>query len=307
MRPAVDVVVPFVGSDQELTSLCHYLETLDLADSDSVTVVDNRPTGDGGETIRGRVRVLSAPAVQSSYYARNCGARGGQSAWLLFVDDDVRVPSDLLHRYFEPPPGHKTAVLGGGIRNEAVASGRQQTTAARYSGLSELMAQGETVNRGPFGYAMTANCAIRRSAFEGVDGFIENIRSGGDADICFRLRASGWEMEARDEAAVTHANRSTVTQLARQAARHGSGAAWLEARYPGFTSAGSVPGQSTTLAARAARSSRRLLHAGAELIRGNPDRAIVTVIDIVRSVAFRYGGRLPNEVNASGSQRASAR
>ena len=39
-------------------------------------------------------------------------------------------------------------------------------------------------------YAQTAHCAVRRSAFEAVGGFREDIRSGGDADLCFRL-ASG--------------------------------------------------------------------------------------------------------------------
>ncbi len=232
MRPPVDVVVPFVGSDEALRSLCHTLDGLDLRDADSVTVVDNRPQATGTETGHGRVRVVHAPAVQSSYHARNCGARAGAAPWLLFVDADVRLSKDLLDRYFDDPPSERTGVLAGAIGNEPVTSGGGRTLVARYSALKELFAQETTLNRGELGYAMTANCAIRRSAFEDVGGFIETIGPGGDADICFRIRAKGWDIEARDRAGVTHVNRDTLSQLVRQSMRHGSGAAWLETRYP---------------------------------------------------------------------------
>ena len=145
MRPPVDVVVPFVGSEEALRSLCHALEELDLSDADSVTVVDNRPQGTETETAYGRVRVLRAPAIQSSYYARNCGARDGEAPWILFVDADVQVSGDLLARYFDEPPRDQTGVLAGAIGNEAVASSDGQTMVARYSALKELFAQQRTL------------------------------------------------------------------------------------------------------------------------------------------------------------------
>ena len=89
---------------------------------------------------------------------------------------------------------------------------------------------------------MTANCAIRRAAFDEVGGFVETIRSGGDADICFRIRAKGWDIEPRDHAVATHLNRETLKQLVRQSMRHGSGAAWLETMYPRFSEAGDSRG-----------------------------------------------------------------
>ena len=314
--------MPFVGDDGELESLCRDLERLDLGDSDSVTVVDNRSQGHGDDKMCGRIRVVSASAVQSSYYARNRGAHVGRAPWLLFIDADVRVSADLLHQYFEPAPGARTGVLAGGIRNEAVSTDRGSTLAARYSAISTFFAQNNTLDRGEFGYAMTANCAIRRIAFEEVGGFVDNIRSGGDADICFRLRAQGWRAEARDAAAVVHVNRPTVRKLVRQAARHGSGAAWLETLYPGFASAGEVhgsvmdtdvPGRTVRssilgrpvgggLFGRTVRSSRRVMRASLEMMRGEPDAALVTVIDIMRSVAFDLGRRLPNEVDRRGRQ-----
>jgi GT2 family glycosyltransferase len=291
MRPAVDVVVPFVGSDDELRSLCQALERLDLTDADSVTVVDNRRVG-GTKVTHSRVRVICAPEVPSSYYARNCGARDGKSPWILFVDADVRISGNLLQSYFDPPAADRTGVLAGAIGNEPLLPGGEQTMAARYSALKSLFAQGTTLARGALGYAMTANCAIRRSAFEEVGGFVDNIRSGGDADICFRIRGRGWEIEGREHAVVTHVNRSTVSQLVRQSVRHGSGAAWLEAAYPGFSEAADTPG-------RTARTSRRLMRAGVQLARGDADPALVVGIDIVRRLAFEAGRHVSNEATAS--------
>jgi cellulose synthase/poly-beta-1,6-N-acetylglucosamine synthase-like glycosyltransferase len=296
MRPPVDVVVPFVGSDEALRSLCHTLEELDLSEADSVTVVDNRPQGTETETAYGRVRVVRAPAIQSSYYARNCGARAGAAPWLLFVDADVRLSRDLLERYFDEPPADKTGVLAGAIGNEEVASGGSRTVVARYSALKGLFAQQRTLDRGELGYAMTANCAIRRSAFVEVGGFIETIRSGGDADICFRIRAKGWGMEARDRAVVTHVNRETLSQLVRQSMRHGSGAAWLETMYPRFSQAGEMPG-------RTSRTSRRLVRAGVEMTKGNLDELLVVTIDVVRRLAFQAGRHISNEATTSSSRR----
>jgi GT2 family glycosyltransferase len=296
MRPSVDVVVPFVGSEEALRSLCHALEGLDLRDADSVTVVDNRPSGRGTETAFRRVRVIRAPAIQSSYYARNCGARAGVAPWILFVDADVRLSGDLLERYFDEPPADRTGVLAGEIANEPVASGGGQTIVARYSALKELFAQERTLDRGELGYAMTANCAIRRSAFAEVGGFVETIRSGGDADICFRIRAKGWGMEARDRAVVIHVNRESLSQLMRQSVRHGSGAAWLETMYPRFSKAGDMRGRTT-------RTGRRLIRAAVEMAKGNADELLVVTIDVVRRLAFQAGRHISNEATTSASRR----
>jgi hypothetical protein len=296
MRPPVDVVVPFVGSDEALRSLCTGLEGLDLIEADSVTVVDNRPQGNRTETAYGRVRVISAPAIQSSYYARNCGSRDGHAPWILFVDADVRVSGDLLAQYFHEAPQDRTGVLAGAIGNEPVASGDTQSIVARYSALKGLFAQQRTLDRGELGYAMTANCAIRRTAFDEVGGFVETIRSGGDADICFRIRARGWDIEPRDGAVVTHVNRETLKQLVRQSMRHGSGAAWLETMYPRFSQAGDTPG-------RTARTGRRLIQAMRQMAKGNVDDLLVVGIDGVRRLAFQAGRRVSNEASTPASRR----
>jgi GT2 family glycosyltransferase len=297
MRPDVDVVIPFHGPDTELIELCEHLALLPIRQGDSVVVVDNRPTAGIADRSLAGVPVVGAPGLQTSYHARNRGARRGHAPWLVFVDADVRVPPDLLDSYFDPEPEPTTGILAGEIGNEVVPDGDRRALAVRYAHLVELFAQRRTMEAGDFAYAMTANCAIRRTAFENVGGFIENIRSGGDADMCFRIARTGWRMETRDHAAVIHVNRPTIRKLLRQSARHGSGAAWLHRHYPGFSRPSRISGLLY-------RSFRTLLTAALARARGDSDSALLASVDVARSIAFEAGRRADNEVSPSLSRAA---
>lgn len=104
------------------------------------------------------------------------------------------------------------------------------------------MSQDNTLQRGRWGFAQTANAACRRLAFEAVQGFREDIRSAEDADLTYRLRAAGWELERREGAAVVHRSRQSVSGFVVQKAGHGAGAAWLNRTYPGSFPARRRPG-----------------------------------------------------------------
>jgi GT2 family glycosyltransferase len=289
-RPAVDVVVPFAGSERELAQLARRVESLELRGDDTLTVVDNRfDAAPGG--VRGSVTMLGAPERQSSYFARNRGAGAGANAWIVFLDADVIPPADLIARYFEPSVGERVAVLAGDVVDEPlVADEERDSLAMRYAMLTASMSQANTLN-GAWAYAQTANCAVRRSAFEHVGGFREHLRSGGDADLCFRLRAAGWSLERRPDAHVVHRSRRTMRRLLRQKARHGSGAAWLDREYPGSFPRRRPLGLAkwtvqSLAAAAAARSS------------GRADAAVVAAVEPFVQWAFEVGRLFPNEVRA---------
>ena len=117
---------------------------------------------------------------------------------------------------------------------------------------------------------------------EAIGGFEDQVRSGGDADLCFRLRRAGWELEERPFAIVTHRNRTTMRALARQRARHGAGAAWLHALY-----AGSFPPDRGPK--RVARSLRQLGRAAVDRARGDRDAATLGAVGFVFHWSFELG------------------
>jgi mycofactocin glycosyltransferase len=281
-RPTVSVVVPFAGTARELSDLLTNLSALELASDDELIVADNRA---GGQSPSGlSARIVPARGIRTPAYARNRGALSAGGDWLVFIDADTRPAPSLIDAYFRPPPDPGTAILAGAVRDIA----QRPTLVARHTVARGHLDQEATIGRARWPYAQTANCAVRRSAFVAVGGFAERARAGEDADLCFRLQAMGWAMEPRGEAWVEHRSRETLPGLARQLAGHGSGAAWLNRRYPGSF----PPTRPRELAARVARSVEQAVSAVSGSER---EAAAFAVLDVVALAAFELGRLVPNQ------------
>ena len=276
-------MLPFRGSDGALELVVERLAALRLVDGDSVTIADNRPRAN--DSTRGHVRILRAGELQTSYYARNRGAAEESAPWIVFLDADVLPPADLLERYFADEPHRKTGVLAGAVVDEEPPP--TAPAAPRYAWLKSSMSQEITLSHDGWSFAQTANAAVRREAFEQVGGFEERIRSGGDADLCFRIRAAGWELERRPEAAVIHHNRQTVPRMLAQRVRHGSGANWLSQRWPGALPRRNWPGLVLWGLKRAA-------HGAIAVARSDRDEALLGLLDGPTVWAFELGRLIPN-------------
>ena len=218
MRPKVSVIVPFAGTDEELDATIAAMERIELRDGDELLIADNRP--------QPRPGLVDARGPASSYFARQRAAEQATGDWLVFTDADCRPEPGLLDAYFEPPP--RAAVLVGAI----VDTVDEDTRVARHIAARRKLDQGNTL-RHPRPYGQTANLAVRRDAFEAVGGWPDPVRSGGDADLCWRLAAAGYDLEERPAARVHHRSRATLGALLRQLHRHGAGMQWLDRRYPG--------------------------------------------------------------------------
>lgn len=277
-RPAVDVVVPVAARDAAALSavLERVRASLELRADDTLTVVDNRALGLDHPDVR------VAPELRTSYYARNRGATRGGAPWLLFLDADVRPQAGLLDALFSPPPESDVGVLAGGIDD---APGR--TVAEHFAAAKAAMSQEHVLDRGDWSFAQTANAAVRREAFTAVGGFVATVRSGGDADLCWRLRDAGWRLASRPAARVEHSNRATVRGLLAQRFRHGTGGGWLAARWPGALPARRWPGLLRWGLGRAADGVRALAA-------GDRDAALVGLLDGPAVWAFELGRRVPN-------------
>lgn len=293
-RPSVDVVVPFAGSAAALERLLQTLAGVALGAGDSMVVVDNGPPSPDRRprAFGERRRVIVETRLPSSYYARNHGAQEGSAEWLLFVDADTEPPAGLLDAYFAEPVAGDVGVLAGGVIDEVSGAAGWRQPAARYTDLRASMSQANTMT-GEWAYAQTANAAVRRTAFEEAGGFVAIVRSGGDADLCFRLRRAGWGLEAREAAAVVHRSRPTLRAMLRQRARHGSGARWLNGCYPGAFPPRISPG----LVVWASRQGGSAL---AALVRRDPDAAILLGVDVLSLWAFELGRLFPNHVRSRG-------
>ena len=280
-RPLVDVIVPFAGSQAALEALRLRLAALELEPGDTILVADNRRQARPCAADAGRPRVIDAAGEGSPAFARNRGAEPGSNPWLVLLDSDVSAPPDLVAALFTPPPADRTALLAGAVRDEVPGDGRAPA-AIRYAHLKGMMGQDSTLGHGAWGFPLTANLAVRREAFEAMGGFEEGIFTGEDADLWFRLRAAGWELERREAAAVVHRTRPTISSLLGQIAAHGAAIAWVDRRWPGSFPARLGPG----LLAYGARTWVRAARAAA---RGDRDAALVGLLDPPALWAFELG------------------
>jgi mycofactocin glycosyltransferase len=283
-RPPVSVVVPFRGGPDAGDRLRTALDPLELADDDELIVADNSDDGAATGRLAGIARVIPATGERSSYHARNVGARAAANDWILFVDADCEPRPDLLGRYFSEPIPDDCALVAGGI----VGLEEQRSLLARYTrdrrfydGERGLGADGALEG----GAAPTGNLLVRREAFEELGGFEEGIRSAGDFDLCWRAQAAGWRLLRRPAASVAHRHREDLASFLSMVARYGSGAAWINRRYPGAAPRwGLIPG--LTGSAR---------DVAVNLARRRPTEALYRGIDALGLLAYTVGYARGNE------------
>ncbi len=228
-RPTVSVVVPFMGSAEDAAELLESLDALKLRAGDELIVADNTPTGTFAEVAAGsRITVVRSRHERSSYHSRNVGAERARGEWILFIDSDTRPRDDLVEQYFSEPVPPSVGAIAGPM----LPLRRTDTLFSRYAESRTLNEQLSHVRNHYRPFGATANLIVRRAAFEQLGGFFEGVRSGEDADFCWRLGREGWEIAYRPDAFVKHLLRERMRAYLRVHARYTSGRRWLMRRWP---------------------------------------------------------------------------
>lgn len=189
-----DVVIPTAGRP----SLARTLDSLHAGDGPlpgRVVVVDDRPSPDRPlplGRITAALEIVRGPA-RGPAAARNAGWRRSQAEWVVFLDDDVVVPSRwraaLARDLAKLSP--RCAGSQGRIRVPLPRTRRPTDWERNVAGLERAR-------------WATADMAYRRSALEAVGGFDERFERAyrEDADLALRMMAAGFELAAGDRVAL---------------------------------------------------------------------------------------------------------
>jgi GT2 family glycosyltransferase len=211
-RPPVSVVI-LAWNAWAHTAACLDSVRRSIGPLDQVVVVDNGSSDDTAEGLAARpwVDVVTNPHNRGFAGGCNDGARAANNEFLVFLNNDTVVPQNWLTTLLEP--FSQPLVGATGPRSNAV-SGIQLLTPVPYASpfLPEFerfanawaawfAGQSTEVNR-LVGFCL----AIRREAFEDVEGFDERYVVGNfeDDDICRKLTSLGWTLRLAQACFVHH-------------------------------------------------------------------------------------------------------
>ena len=186
----MSVVVPTRGRAGYLEVTLDSLESQEPAAPYELIVIDDGSSDGTRELLeRMQVQTLRFDGPRGLNAARNAGAATTSGDLVAFVDDDVAVPSGWLRALVEGADRHPEAeAFGGPIR------ARFEGPAPRGCGREDPPLT--TLDLGPEDRVSEvvwgANMMVRRSAFERVGQFDEEIEGGGDEEEWLeRLQAAG--------------------------------------------------------------------------------------------------------------------
>lgn len=212
--PQVSVIVPTYRREEVLCDTLDHLAALSHADYELI-VVDQTPqhreeTGRYLEELAarlpGRYRYihLDSPGLPR---ARNIGAREARGDYLLYCDDDIVPPRDLiemhLRNFAEPDVGAVT----GGIRVETVRMPPQTKPCVILPNGRLLQYWEHQVARGETDSLIGCNMSVPRALALEVGLFDEGYigkANWEETDFSFRIRRRGYRLVYDPGAAVVH-------------------------------------------------------------------------------------------------------
>jgi glycosyltransferase involved in cell wall biosynthesis len=200
----ISVIVPVRNGMPWLDEQLRALVDQECSEPWEVVVADNGSTDESRSVVQQwaarvqRIRLVDASIVKGPGAARNAGARAARGDLLAFCDaDDVVQPGWLA--------GHVIALAGadfsGGVFDFWSLNARPAPSPLTHATPS-------TVSQFGFLPAVTSNnLALRRPVFEQVGGFAEDLMTGEDIDLSWRLQLAGHRCVVTTDAVVARRDR----------------------------------------------------------------------------------------------------
>lgn len=206
----LSLIVPTYGRPAYLRDNLISLLQQDLPPEQyEIIVVDNKPTGEVRQIVQNLepqwqrlIRYVEEPSV-GLHNARHAGAKAAQGEILVYVDDDVIVPSGWLRAILEPFADPLVAIVGGKILPKWEAQPPEWLSQFPPSYLSLLdLGEERRELKWPEG-AYGCNLAIRRSVLYEVGGFNPDamgdrrliwFRGDGESGLHRKVYAAGYKV-----------------------------------------------------------------------------------------------------------------
>ncbi len=181
------------------------------------------------------VQVLRHPVSRGPAAARNTGLAASATDFVAFLDSDV-VPR---RGWLEALLGHFCDPAVALVAPRIVGLAKTDSRVARYEMVRSSLDLGHreapVVPYGTVSYVPSAAIICRCAVLRDVGGFNEDMHSGEDVDLCWRLIETGARLRYEPIAQVSHEHRTQMRDWLVRKAFYGTSAAPLSARHPDKT------------------------------------------------------------------------
>jgi GT2 family glycosyltransferase len=214
----LSVVIPTLNKVALLTRTLEALRRQETApDLAWEVVVVNDGSSDGTAGFLAAQAGWQAPSLQvvspaqnvGRARARNLGARAAQGAYLLFLDDDIVAPVDLIAAHLRLVAAHPGCGTIGYARTAPELIDGPHFYYLDSRGTARLP-EGPAPSR----YFVTQNAAVPREAFLAIGGFDEEFSAYGfeDMEVAFRLEDAGLKFRTLTAPVPLHVHHHSFTE-----------------------------------------------------------------------------------------------
>lgn len=230
--PYVSIIIPAYNAQDTLQLCLDSIMSVDYPDELREIILVNNNSNDSTEDIARRypITIVNENIMQSSYAARNLGIQHAKGDILIFTDTDCIVTPQWIKNLLTSHNNPEIGCFAGNIK-----SFQPKTVAECFAAKDEENHNQErSLKTGYLPAANTANVAYRKELFQKIGLFNRDLKSGGDAELTWRLaRYGNYKIIYVPEAIVYHKHRTSITDLYRQHRKYGESITDLLRLYPG--------------------------------------------------------------------------
>jgi cellulose synthase/poly-beta-1,6-N-acetylglucosamine synthase-like glycosyltransferase len=230
--PFVSVIVPVYNGERNIGNCINSLLSLNYPSSNiEIIIVDNN-SKDATRKVIQEFPVISLveDRIQSSYAARNTGLRQSKGDIVAFTDSDCIADKDWILKAVECFRDVNVGCVAGRIEGYPPSNYIEE-----YLVRNRCLSQENTLKDRFLPYPQTANAIYRKEVFDAIGVFEQNWRSGGDADIAWRmLLHSDYRIVTCDDSLIYHVHRSTLKGFFHQGETWGHGEVLLQKKYKAY-------------------------------------------------------------------------
>ena len=220
------VIIPALNEAKNLSrNLPQVRAQLDR--TDELIVVDNGSSDATVAIAKEHGADVVFESVRGRSQARNAGIKRSRGEIVVFLDADCLPEQDWLHHLIV---GFEDARVGCVAGEITVSHG--DNGLGRYLSKKGHLTQEVNFQHPFLPFGGSANVAFRRSVLDKIGGFDENLFSGHDADLCWRMQLeTDLKIIRAPDAIVYHSQTLTPKEVIRQKRRHGHGSVLLFKKY----------------------------------------------------------------------------